>query len=530
MPLSRVIKRHAVHPRRIAGLSASTGFVFFMIFSAVALFIIHHKRAQQHDRLANAGKAYIYALFDNLEKSLLPLLPYTDGNCQQASGELSSRAAFTAGVRSILLVRAGNVWCSSATGAFLLPAHTFSPSLMLSRSRDVRLVAGTPKIPHRPALLLWLAHPTHSHQGVLTTLDLNMTPLLMLAARQHGIDGLAIAAGNLALLTWNNHLIPRAALPTAPLRQFTLPGYPLTFYLYGSNLPMMDMAMALLAGLLLAVAVASGCWLIFSLRLRPGKEILAAIKRNEFHVVYQPLIEAVSGRVYGLEALLRWTHPLTGPIPPDAFISYAESQNMIVPLTRHLFTLVARDARLLCPHLPPGVTLGLNIAPGHLAADSFRQDVDAWIATMPTAHFDYVFEITERTMVSEKNAAEMFDWLRAQQIAIAIDDFGTGHSALIYLEKFCFDYLKIDRGFIQSIGMETVTSPVLDVVLNLARKLNLKTVAEGVETEEQAAWLLKRGVTHMQGYLFSRPLLPDELIAWLQKRQAHLLMAQPEND
>jgi len=149
---------------------------------------------------------------------------------------------------------------------------------------------------------------------------------------------------------------------------------------------------------------------------------------------------------------------------------------------------------------------------------------------MPTAHFDYVFEITERTMVSEKNAAEMFDWLRAQQIAIAIDDFGTGHSALIYLEKFCFDYLKIDRGFIQSIGMETVTSPVLDVVLNLARKLNLKTVAEGVETEEQAAWLLKRGVTHMQGYLFSRPLPPDELIAWLQKRQAHLLMAQPEND
>lgn len=68
------------------------------------------------------------------------------------------------------------------------------------------------------------------------------------------------------------------------------------------------------------------------------------------------------------------------------------------------------------------------------------------------------------------------------------------------------------------------------MVLNLARKLNLKTVAEGVETEEQAAWLLKRGVTHMQGYLFSRPLLPDELIAWLQKRQAHLLMAQPEND
>ena len=522
MPLSKVIKRHAVHPRRIAGLSAIAGIVFFLAFSAVTLFIIHHKRAQQHDRLANASKAYMQTLFDNLEKSLLPLLPYTSGDCRQASEELASRAAFTTGVRAILLVRAGNAWCSSATGAFLLPVHAFSPSLMLTRSRDVRLVAGTPKIPHRPALLLWMAHPHYRDQGLLTTLDLNITPLLMLAARQHSVDGLAIAAGNLALLTWNNHIIPRASLPAAPLRQFTLPGYALTFYLYGKDLPTRDMAMTLLAGVLLALVVASGCWLLFSLRLRPGKEILAAIKRNEFHVAYQPLIEAVSGRVYGLEALLRWTHPVTGPIPPDAFISYAESQNMIVPLTRHLFTLVARDARLLSPWLPPGVTLGLNIAPGHLAADSFRQDVEAWIAAMPPDHFDYVFEITERTMVSDKNAAEVFDWLHAQQITIAIDDFGTGHSALIYLEKFCFDYLKIDRGFVQSIGMETVTSPVLDVVLNLARKLNLKTVAEGVETEEQAAWLLKRGVTHMQGYLFSRPLPPDELIRWLQTRQTRL--------
>jgi len=198
------------------------------------------------------------------------------------------------------------------------------------------------------------------------------------------------------------------------------------------------------------------------------------------------------------------------------YISYAESQDMIVPLTRHLFKLVAQDAQLLCHHLPRGAVMGLNIAPDHLAAESFRLDVEEWIAAMPPEHFNYAFEITERTMVSGQGTAAVFDWLHDRHIAIAIDDFGTGHSALIYLEKFRFDYLKIDRGFVQSIGMETVTSPVL----NLARKLNLNTVAEGVETEEQAAWLIKHGITCMRGYLFSRPLPPTQLISFLQQQQA----------
>ena len=99
-------------------------------------------------------------------------------------------------------------------------------------------------------------------------------------------------------------------------------------------------------------------------------------------------------------------------------------------------------------------------------------------------------------------------------------DFGTGHSALIYLERYAFDYLKIDRGFVQSIGTETLTSPVLDTVLQLAKKLNLKSVAEGVETGEQAAWLINRGVTHLQGYIFSRPLRPETLIDYFQRHRA----------
>jgi len=307
-------------------------------------------------------------------------------------------------------------------------------------------------------------------------------------------------------------------LPPA-LASMSLNNDAMRFVLFGSILALRDYHLILLSGILFALVVGGTCWLLLTLHQRPGKEIMQGIKRGQFHVEYQPLVTAHDGRPYGVEALLRWTHPSEGLIPPDAFISYAEAQNLIIPLTRHLFKLVARDAHAMCGHLPRGTRMGLNLSPLHLASDSFRNDVQNWIADMPANHFNYVFEITERTMVKEKNAGEIFAWLHDNDIKIAIDDFGTGHSALIYLERYPFDYLKIDRGFVQSIGTETVTSPVLDAVLQLAKKLNLKTVAEGVETGDQAAWLVNRGVTHLQGYLFSRPLKPENLVDYYQQQQ-----------
>jgi sensor c-di-GMP phosphodiesterase-like protein len=132
-----------------------------------------------------------------------------------------------------------------------------------------------------------------------------------------------------------------------------------------------------------------------------------------------------------------------------------------------------------------------------------------------------VFEITERGMVEEGSALAEFDWLHQQGIEIAIDDFGTGHSALIYLERFSMDYLKIDRGFVNSIGRDTVTAPVLDAVISLAKKLKMQTVAEGVETAEQLHFLQEQDVNFMQGYYFSKPLSIDNFVAFCN---AHTVM------
>lgn len=516
MPLSTTVTRHVPNPRKIACYSATVGLVIFLLFIIITLTVIWHRRSESHDRLASNTQHYVEKSLAELHSRLAPLESATQFSCESISSDLTQRAAFTLNIRAILLVASKIAFCSSATGSMQVNIARISPETDTSKDVDLRLIPETPMVPGKPAMVLWLKDPRFPDSGVMTTLDINLTSYLLLASRQPEIRGIAIVAGHKALTSWEQKVNDLSTLPRHPLRTVTIPGYPLTLLLYGETLPLRDINMVLLAGLLIGLLGACAFFLLVTLRLRPGKEILLGIKRGEFHVEYQPVIEAATGKTCGLEALLRWTHPTEGRIPPDTFISYAEGKNLIAPLTRHLFELVARDSHKFRHAVPAGTDINLNLSPNHLADSSFCRDVSCWLQAMPQDHFNYVFEITERAMVSEHNAVEMFNWIRNQGISIAIDDFGTGHSALIYLEKFNFDYLKIDRGFVQSIGHETLTSPVLDAVLTLAKKLGLHTVAEGVETSEQAHWLLQRGVSHLQGYLFSHPRTVSQLIEYFQ--------------
>ncbi|NYS28534.1 cyclic di-GMP phosphodiesterase [Pantoea sp. WMus005] len=520
MPLSGALQRHATYPRRIAWSSAMAGGLFFLLFTALSLHQTWQKRERQHQQLLEKSRTALQQTLSSLlNNTLSPLLPFTHTACHTINRELTSRAAFAGNLRAILLVNNGNAFCSSATGNFNLPINVIAPHSDISRDFDVQLMPGTPLQPNKPALALWVKNPGTLQSGVFATINITLAPYQLLASRHPEITGMALMAQRSALTSWQSGVIENTNLPQPLVRQ-ALTGYPLQFVLYGTTLAFIDYQTIVLCGLLLSLMVAGGCWLLLSVYQRPGKELIQGIKRGEFHVEYQPLVTSHDGQPYGMEALLRWTHPTKGPIPPDAFIPYAESQNLIIPLTQHLFQLVSRDAHLLCHTIPRHACLSLNISPLHLADNRFRQDVLHWLDTMPADHFNYVFEITERAMVRGENVGELFDWLHQQQIHIAIDDFGTGHSALIYLERYNFDYLKIDRGFVQSIGHDNQTSPVLDTVLQLAKKLNLKSVAEGVETGEQAAWLINRGVTHLQGYIFSRPLRPETLIDYFRHHNA----------
>ena len=157
---------------------------------------------------------------------------------------------------------------------------------------------------------------------------------------------------------------------------------------------------------------------MLTIKSDPRKSILLGIKNNQFYIVYQPVVNAQTLRISGVEVLMRWRHPVVGEIPPDVFINLAETQQMIVPLTHHLLALIASDAAVLKRILPRGVKLGLNISPAHLQADSFRDDMLRFAAALPADHFHVVLEVTERAMI-DKDRSRLCagDWHRNRDLA-----------------------------------------------------------------------------------------------------------------
>ena len=506
--------------RKILLTCILTGVIVALLISSLQFLMSWHKREVKYDTLISDVQHYLVSYFADLKATTDVLQPLTLNDCQQVSSELTSRAAFSLNVRAFLLVKDKIAFCSSATGPMDTPLTDLVSNIDIRKEIDMAILPGTPMMPDKPAMAIWYRNPLLKESGVFTSLNINLTPYLIYTARQEDFDGIALIIGDTVLSTFSSHLMTVKELSGTPSRQATIKGLPLKIQLYADSWTYNDVVYALLLGSMSGIIAALLCYYISSIRLKPGREILVAIKREQFYVVYQPVVDTQTLRVTGLEVLLRWRHPTAGEIPPDAFIHYAEAQQLIVPLTQHLFKLVARDAPALQKVLPVGAKFGINIAPDHLHSNSFKEDIRLLAESLPPHHFQIVLEITERDMLNQHEAAKLFEWLHCAGFEIAIDDFGTGHSALIYLERFTLDYLKIDRGFINAIGTETVTSPVLDAVLMLSKRLHMLTVAEGVETPEQARWLRDHGVNFLQGYWISRPLALEDFVHWMNTRPA----------
>ncbi len=228
-------------------------------------------------------------------------------------------------------------------------------------------------VPNKPAIVIWYRNPLLKNSGVFAALNLNLTPSLFYSSRQEDYDGVALIIGNTALSTFSSRLMNVNELTDMPVRETKIAGIPLTVRLYADDWTWNDVWYAFLLGGMSGTVVGLLCYYLMSVRMRPGREIMTAIKREQFYVAYQPVVDTQALRVTGLEVLLRWRHPVAGEIP-DAFINFAESQKMIVPLTQHLFELIARDAAELEKVLPVGVKFGINIAPDHLhSAKALKQ-------------------------------------------------------------------------------------------------------------------------------------------------------------
>ena len=297
--------------------------------------------------------------------------------------------------------------------------------------------------------------------------------------------------------------------------------YPYSITLYGpsparlalNTLPS-QLPLAVLLSLLLGYIV----WLATANRMSLSWQISYGITANEFMVYCQPLINARSGDCDGIELLLRWHNPRQGWIAPDVFIPLAERQNLIAPLTRFVIARVVAEL----PNLPqcPAFHIAINVAASHFRDRLIVEDLQRfWWPANPLPKL--VVELTERDalpVIDQTVVAQLHEI----GVRLAIDDFGTGHSSLAYLKDLKPDVLKIDKIFTAAIGTDAINATVTDMVISLAQRLNIALVAEGVETAEQAHYLRERGVDHLQGYYYARPMPIEDFPQWLAQHQAQL--------
>jgi EAL domain-containing protein (putative c-di-GMP-specific phosphodiesterase class I) len=251
---------------------------------------------------------------------------------------------------------------------------------------------------------------------------------------------------------------------------------------------------------------------LFSLeRFRMETDLRRAIERDEFRVYLQPQFSLKSGALVGAEALLRWLHPEHGVVLPGNFIPLAEESGLIVSIGEWVQqTACAHWAEWTANGLNPGVlsinVSGIEFRRGHIQ-ETVRKTLDA--TCLPPALLE--LEITESAVMSQaENSILVLHDLRAMGVSLAIDDFGTGYSSLAYLKRLPLNKLKVDQSFVRGLPGDAEDCAIARAVIALGHSLQLKVIAEGVETEAQREFLSREGCDEMQGYLRGKPMPVDE--------------------
>ena len=241
-----------------------------------------------------------------------------------------------------------------------------------------------------------------------------------------------------------------------------------------------------------------------------------AIADRKVHAHYQPVVELTTGRCVGAEALARWTLEGGQELSPNVFVPIAEREGLSTDLTIAILGGPLRDLHALLRQYPQ-LSINVNLCPEDLTSDRFLESLEEALAESGLAAGTIKLEITERALLNTDSARTMIRRLRARGHQVALDDFGTGYSSLSYLSTFELDVLKIDKSFVDAIGTGAATSQVIVHVIEMARSLGLRTVAEGVETEAQRDWLIEHGVDYAQGWLFSPPLIAESFAKYVRR-------------
>jgi diguanylate cyclase (GGDEF)-like protein len=251
-----------------------------------------------------------------------------------------------------------------------------------------------------------------------------------------------------------------------------------------------------------------------------------ALAREEFSLHYQPKVDLATRQITGVEALLRWTHPERGMLPPAQFIPLAEETGLIVPIGRWVLKeACAQNMAWQRRGLRP-VSMAVNLSPRQFVDECLLQDIDEALAASGMSPVLLQLEVTESMMMRNvPRAIKVLDAIQSRGIRLAIDDFGTGYSSMSLMKQLPIDTIKIDRSFIRDLPDDSEDRAIAQAIISMGKALGMTVVAEGVETPEQEAFLRSHGCDEMQGFLFSKPLADEQLADLL--RPAPMLLSPP---
>ncbi|MCS5500966.1 EAL domain-containing protein [Lysinibacillus capsici] len=246
-------------------------------------------------------------------------------------------------------------------------------------------------------------------------------------------------------------------------------------------------------------------------RILLEQDLHNALANNEFYLDYQPQVNLKTGTIESVEALVRWRHPTRGFVPPDVFIPIAEECGLIIPLGKWILENACTQAKIWEKQGLPPMKVAVNLSLGQL----FQQDLVEMVQDiLHRTNLDPSFlqlEITESMTMNIDQMTQLLHELKALGIQIAVDDFGTGYSSLSYLKEFPIDCLKIDRTFVRNVPHNPNDEALVSMIISMAKHLRLKVVAEGIEEVEQLSFLIDGGCDYIQGYLFSKPISPQQI-------------------
>ncbi|MDZ5431786.1 EAL domain-containing protein [Pseudomonas fluorescens] len=483
-----------------------------VVLGAVILYMQAERTLKQSAELtAEAATRQFELMLDNTAQAARELLPLAGQSCIDVNLALREQVTRRPFVRSTNLVWDDTIYCSSLFGDY----HEKIASGDYAGGR-LQLMKGNPVTPDTALLVYRLGE---GKRGAMSMLD-----------GYHLSNVLRMIGGQTLLIL---HVGPNwlsadgqfheDALPEFPVAQTRLDSSRYAFgveagFPEGETWRYMSIEYPPLFSLLIFFGAVSGLigHLLQKRSSSPTHEMKRALEAAEFVPYFQAMVHGDSKKLSGIEVLMRWNHPKEGLVRPDLFIPFAEYSGLIVPMTRSLMQQTATLLAPLSASFEEPFHIGINITANHCQDLDLVEDCRRFLAAFAPGSIYLVLELTERELIEPTPVThQLFEQLHELGVKIAIDDFGTGHSSLGYLRQFNVDYLKIDQSFVAMIGIDTLSGHILDSIMELAAKLDLAMVAEGVETQAQSDYLTAHNVNFLQGYLYGRPMPGVEFVSAL---------------